>query len=82
MMKRHSHVLSARWIAPVTSEPIHGGWVQIEAGRVFAFNAGPAPAPSQDLGNVAILPGLVNAHTNLDFSDCEETVGVPRNFIA
>ena len=77
MMKRHSHVLSARWIVPVTSEPIHGGWVQIEAGRVVAFGAGPAPAPSQDLGDVAILPGLVNAHTHLEFSDCEETVGAP-----
>ena len=41
MMKKCSHVLSARWIVPVISEPIHGGWVQIEAGRVVVFTAGP-----------------------------------------
>ncbi|MDB4445767.1 amidohydrolase family protein [bacterium] len=77
MMKSQSQVLSARWVVPVTSEPIHGGWVQIEDGKVVAIGSGSPPGPSKDLGDVAVLPGLVNAHTHLEFSDCSETIGIP-----
>lgn len=61
----------ARWIVPVGSEPIEHGTIEIEAGRITALH-NRFDKRSTDLGNVALLPGLVNAHTHLEFSTlCE-----------
>jgi cytosine/adenosine deaminase-related metal-dependent hydrolase len=57
----------AAWVLPITRPPIPGGVVSIEGDRI----SGVAPYDGQsveDLGNVAILPGLVNAHTHLELS--------------
>lgn len=58
----------ARWIFPVASPPLADGVLEIEGGVISALHNRPEPG-SVDLGNVAILPGLVNAHTHLEFSD-------------
>ena len=57
----------ARWIVPVDREPIEQGTIEIEGGRITAVHDR-TDKRSRDLGNVAILPGLVNAHTHLEFS--------------
>jgi cytosine/adenosine deaminase-related metal-dependent hydrolase len=64
-------VVRAAWVCPITRPPIADGWVAIDDGRVVATGAvlRDAPAPvSRNLGRVAILPGLVNAHTHLELS--------------
>jgi cytosine/adenosine deaminase-related metal-dependent hydrolase len=61
-------VLRARWILPIDGPPIAGGWIETAAGRVVRVGAGPPPGPAIDLGDVALLPGLVNAHTHLELS--------------
>jgi cytosine/adenosine deaminase-related metal-dependent hydrolase len=61
----------AAWIFPVDGDPISDGTIEIDAsGRITALHDKADPRAT-DLGRVAILPGLVNAHTHLEFSDID-----------
>ncbi len=74
--------VSARWIFPVSSPPLAGGAVEIDAsGRVLAVHREP-PAGARDLGDVALVPGLVNAHTHLEFSELAEPLQPAQPFAA
>ena len=70
-------VYAARWIVPITRPPIHHGWIRLQQGRIAELAAGAAPAGAMDLGDVAILPGWVNAHTHLEFSDLASPIPAP-----
>jgi len=63
-----STCLRSRWLLPIDGPPVEGGWVEIVGGRVARTGRGRPPAPCDDLGDVAILPALVNAHTHLELS--------------
>ncbi len=59
----------ARWVLPISSPPIRDGTVVELGGRiVYVGPRHDAPETSadadRDLGNCALLPGLVNAHTH------------------
>lgn len=69
--------LKACWVLPVTSAPIRDGVIRIEGGRIVAVEQGRAGDDAQDLGPVAILPGLINAHTHLELSGFEAPLGRP-----
>ena len=69
--------LEARWVLPVSGEPIRDGVVHIEDDRIVAVEQGRAGQGTQDLGNVAILPGLINAHTHLELSGIDAPLGQP-----
>jgi cytosine/adenosine deaminase-related metal-dependent hydrolase len=58
----------ARWVLPIGRPPVDGGWVESSDGRITRLGAGTPPGPAEDLGDVALLPGLVNAHTHLELS--------------
>ncbi|MCA9236776.1 MAG: amidohydrolase family protein [Planctomycetales bacterium] len=68
--------LRARWVVPVVAPPIEGGCVAVSDGRIVAVG-GPdaARGPVEDLGDVALLPGLVNAHCHLEFSSLSQPLG-------
>jgi cytosine/adenosine deaminase-related metal-dependent hydrolase len=64
----------ARWLLPIDTPSIHGGWVSIERGRIVGVGAGRPPEPADDLGDVVVLPALVNAHQHLELSWLEGQV--------
>jgi aminodeoxyfutalosine deaminase len=81
---------SAEWILPIAEPPIHNGWVAVDRGRIVAYGRpGPADdrstrlgAESRALGHVAILPGLVNAHTHLELSYLRDEIAPASEFVA
>lgn len=60
--------LKARWVLAVDRPPLAEGRVTIEGDSIVAVEAGGARDADLDLGEVAILPGLVNAHVHLDLT--------------
>lgn len=62
-------VYQARWLIPDGESCLSPGCLQARGGRIMRVWEG-TDAAAVDLGEVAILPGLINAHTHLEFSDC------------
>ena len=62
--------LRARWVVPISSPLMNDGWVTIEGGRITAVGSGRGDdgEAERDLGQVALMPALVNAHTHLELS--------------
>ncbi len=71
----------ARWIFPVDRPPLADGTLEIDAGRIVALHDRRDPQ-AVDLGNVALIPGLVNAHAHLEFSDLDAPIAPPVPFTA
>jgi aminodeoxyfutalosine deaminase len=69
--------LRARWVFPVSGPPIDGGAVTVCDGRIVKAAENAQDAPALDLGDVAILPSLVNAHVHLEFSGLGAPLGEP-----
>ena len=60
----------ARWVLPVTRPPIADGVVVERDGTIVYVGdeAGAPPGRDDDLGDVLLLPGLVNVHTHLELT--------------
>ena len=69
----------ARWVLPVDAPPLANGVLEIENGRLTAVHDRDEPR-AVDLGNVALLPGLVNCHTHLEFSEFAEPLPATGGF--
>jgi cytosine/adenosine deaminase-related metal-dependent hydrolase len=72
----------ARWIFPVAAPPLRGAAVEFDAaGRVLSIHQR-APAGAHDLGDVALIPGLVNTHAHLEFSELADPLQPSQPFPA
>jgi cytosine/adenosine deaminase-related metal-dependent hydrolase len=58
--------LSARYLYPVDGPPLLDGILVVQDERISAVEPSGTRRPDLDLGNVAVIPGLVNSHTHLD----------------
>jgi len=60
----------ARWVVPIAAPPIAHGVVAVDGDRIaFVGQADDAPpGDAEQLGNVVLMPGLVNAHCHLELT--------------
>jgi cytosine/adenosine deaminase-related metal-dependent hydrolase len=72
--------LTARWVFPVSGLPLERGTVSIRSDRLVAVEPHGQRPPDHDLGNAALLPGLVNAHTHLDLTGLRGRVPPSADF--
>jgi aminodeoxyfutalosine deaminase len=72
------YAVQARWIVPVDRPPIADGIVSVADGRIVTIGENFSGRPPIDLGDVAVLPAFVNAHTHLEFSLLEKPLGTPE----
>ena len=64
-------VYRAAWVCPIDRSPISDGLIAVDGQQIAGVGhqlAGIKDRDVHDLGNVAVLPGLVNAHTHLELS--------------
>jgi cytosine/adenosine deaminase-related metal-dependent hydrolase len=79
-------ILRARTLLPVSQPPIENGVVVISGNRIRAVGSWPdlrtrANEKILDLGEVILLPGLINAHCHLDYTDMAGMLPPPKTFI-
>ena len=65
----------ARVVFPVDRPPIEHGAVTVEGTRIVEVGKERGGGEFTDLGSVALFPGLVNAHTHLEFSNLRQPLG-------
>jgi cytosine/adenosine deaminase-related metal-dependent hydrolase len=64
--------LRCRWLLPPAGPPLENVWLRIERGRVAGIGRRDPPGRRGEVvdpGDALVLPGLVNTHTHLEFSD-------------
>ena len=78
-------ILRARTILPISQPPIDNGAILISGNRIRAVGSWPdlqsqSDEKVLDLGEVILLPGLVNAHCHLDYTDMAGELSPPKTF--
>ncbi len=67
-------LLRARWVLPITSDPIEDGAVVVRGGRIHDIGPHRLVASAhpgervRDLGEAILMPGLINTHAHLELT--------------
>lgn len=75
-MRPSSLTLSARYVFPVEGAPLAEASLTIEHGRIAWIGPARERPGDIDLGNVAIVPGFVNAHTHLELGPLADDASI------
>jgi cytosine/adenosine deaminase-related metal-dependent hydrolase len=78
-------LLRARHVLPISAPPIEDGAVLVSGNRLadvgtFADLHTKHAGEVRDLGEVALMPGLVNAHCHLDYTMMRRAISPQRSF--
>ena len=78
--------LRARVILPLSQPALEDGAVFVSRGRIAAVGRWrdlrhKAPPRVHDLGDAVVLPGLINAHCHLDYTDMAGAIPPPKAFL-
>ena len=65
-MRRGTLTIQSRFLYPVEGPPIRDGCLTIEQGRIAWIGESKRRRCDLNLGNVAVVPGFVNAHTHVE----------------
>jgi cytosine/adenosine deaminase-related metal-dependent hydrolase len=85
MAKNPPLLLRARVVLPINQPPLEDGAVCVSGNRITAVGKWRVVSAKfhgdvQDLGDVILLPGLVNAHCHLDYTDMAGLFPPPMSF--
>ena len=80
-------IIRARIVLPISRPPLENGAVRIADSRILEVGSWRSLSPTgsepvHDLGAVVLLPGLINAHCHLDYTDMAGRLSPPRSFAA
>src|SRR5688572_6020215 len=78
-------VIRARCLLPMTEPLIDNGAVVVENGRIQWLGPWRDYPPEStkdvtDLGEVVLMPGLINAHCHLDYTNMAGQIPPPKSF--
>src|SRR5215471_8583758 len=84
-IRKQKLLLRARAVLPVTAPPIFNGAILISGNRIAEVGRWSDLAKAEcdetiDLGEAIALPGLVNAHCHLDYTDMAGQFPPPKIF--
>ena len=73
----NSYSWGAKWIIPIDQPPIENGCLTVVDGVITSLEPNRQNDATEDLGDVALIPLFVNAHTHLEFSGLNRPLGEP-----
>jgi len=85
LSRKSGLILRARVVLPVGGRPIPNGAITVKGDKIAAVGrwkdlAKDAPRKAVDHGDAILMPGLVNAHCHLDYTNMAGLLPPPRRF--